>query len=73
MNFGYGPANDAKRRLLTLWNSAAFFVTYADIEGFAPTYADLADGPQVETALDAWLVARASRLVAETADQYERF
>ena len=53
VNFGYGPANDAKRRLLTLWNSAAFFVTYANIEGFAPTYADLADGPQVETALDA--------------------
>ena len=29
MNFGYGPANDVKRRLLTLWNALRFFVQYA--------------------------------------------
>ncbi len=45
LKFGYGPANDVKRQLLTLWNSASFFVTYANIEEFRPTYADLAEGP----------------------------
>ena len=39
INFGYGPANEVKRRLLTLWNSVSFFVTYANLEEFAPTYA----------------------------------
>ena len=41
LSFGYGPANE-KRRLLTFWNSVSFFVTYANIEGFRPDYADLA-------------------------------
>ena len=44
-NFGYGPADEVKRRLLTFWNSVAFFVTYANIEGFEPTCADLEAGP----------------------------
>ena len=36
--FGYGPANEIKRRLLTLWNSVRFLVDYGNIEGFAPAY-----------------------------------
>ena len=42
LKFGYGPAGEVKRRLLTLWNSVSFFVTYANIEDFRPTYEDLA-------------------------------
>ena len=34
LKFGYGPAGEVKRRLLTLWNSVSFFVTYANIEDF---------------------------------------
>jgi isoleucyl-tRNA synthetase len=73
VNFGYGPANEVKRRLLTFWNSTAFFVTYAGIEGFKPAYAELAGGPQTGTALDEWLVARVEQLVSEATEQYERF
>ena len=36
INFGYGPADEVKRRLLTFWNSVAFFVTYANVDGFDP-------------------------------------
>src|SRR5207249_1840201 len=72
-NFGYGPAGEIKRRLLTLWNSAAFFVTYAEIEGFRPTYADLEEGPPPGGALDAWLVARVGQLVSEATGAYERY
>ena len=46
IKFGYGPANDVKRRLLTLWNSVGFLLTYANIEGFRPRYQDLEGGPQ---------------------------
>ena len=35
LSFGFGPAREIQRRLLTLWNSVGgFFVPYANIEGF---------------------------------------
>jgi isoleucyl-tRNA synthetase len=75
LNFGYGPANEVKRGLLTFWNSASFFVLYANIESFKPTYRDLAGGPELEElrALDRWLLARTQQLVEEATDAYERF
>jgi isoleucyl-tRNA synthetase len=75
LNFGYGPADEVKRRLLTFWNSASFFVLYANIEGFEPTYRDLAGGPDLEELrpLDRWLLARTQQLVQEATDAYERF
>ncbi|MDX6504842.1 MAG: isoleucyl-tRNA synthetase, partial [Gaiellaceae bacterium] len=70
--FGFGPAEEIKRRLLTLWNSVSFFVTYANIEGFEPRYADLEAGPDCELRpLDSWLVARTQQLVAEATAEYE--
>jgi isoleucyl-tRNA synthetase len=63
MNFGYGPANEVRRRLLTLWNSYAFLIRYAEIDGFTPTYADLEQRPPATTALDRWIVARVDETV----------
>jgi isoleucyl-tRNA synthetase len=72
--FGFGPAQEIKRRLLTLWNSTTFLVQYANIEGFEPRLGDLADGPDGELEpLDRWLVERTRHLVAEAADGYERW
>ena len=46
LNFGYGPAGDVKRRLLTLWNTYAFFVLYAGHRRLpARRYELLATGP----------------------------
>ncbi|MDQ3778650.1 MAG: class I tRNA ligase family protein, partial [Actinomycetota bacterium] len=70
VNFGYRPANDVKRRLLTFWNSVAFLVTYANIEGFRPEWGGTFDA---ERPLDRWLVARTDQLVAEATDAFERF
>jgi isoleucyl-tRNA synthetase len=70
--FGYRRADEIKRRLLTLWHSVSFLVTYANIEGFRPTYADLERGPDCDLRpLDAWLVARTHQLVAEATAEYE--
>ncbi|MGZ4398819.1 MAG: isoleucine--tRNA ligase [Gaiellaceae bacterium] len=73
IRFGFGPAEEVKRKLLTLWNSASFLVTYANIEGFAPAYADLETGPQgVELRpLDRWLLERTHALVREATDGFE--
>ena len=67
LNFGYGRAGDVKKRLLTLWNTYAFFVTYAGINDFQPDAATLAAGPGPEgmQPLDRWVVARTQALVRE--------
>jgi isoleucyl-tRNA synthetase len=65
LNFGYGPAHEIKRRLLTLWNSVKFFVDYANVS--AP------GEPAGLEPLDRWLLSRVEQLVAEATDAYERF
>jgi isoleucyl-tRNA synthetase len=70
--FGFGPAHEIKRKLLTLWNSAKFLMDYANIEAWQPTWADLERGPDGELQpLDRWLVARTHELVDEAAAGYE--
>jgi isoleucyl-tRNA synthetase len=69
LKFGYGPAGEIKRRLLTLWNSVKFFVDYANIVGFTPG----ADVPGELRSLDRWLLERTEQLVAETTEAYERY
>ena len=68
LNFGYGPTNEVKRRLLTFWNSAKFFVDYANIVKFRPNAEEHTPQP-----LDRWLLARTAQLVDEMTDAYERF
>jgi isoleucyl-tRNA synthetase len=75
IRFGYGPADEVKRRLLTLWNSARFLADYASIEGFQPTYGDLDAGVSgVELRpLDRWMQARTQQLVAEAEEAYSNY
>jgi isoleucyl-tRNA synthetase len=70
--FGYGPAHEVQRKLLTLWNSAKFLTDYANIEGWTPRFEDLGKGPHGELQpLDRWLVERTHALVAEAEAGYE--
>jgi isoleucyl-tRNA synthetase len=69
LKFGYGPAGEIKRRLLTLWNSVKFFVDYANIEGFRPG----GEVPPDLQPLDHWLLERTEQLVAEMTEAYERY
>jgi len=70
--FGFGPAHEIRRRLLTLWNSVRFLVDYANIEGWTPTWSELESGPAGELQpLDRWLVARTNAFVGEATAGYE--
>jgi isoleucyl-tRNA synthetase len=73
--FGFGPAQEIKRKLLTLWNSAKFLADYGAIESFRPTYGDLGNGgPAADLQpLDRWLVERTAQLVEEAQGGYERW
>jgi isoleucyl-tRNA synthetase len=68
--FGFGPAHEIKRRLLTFWNSVRFFVDYSNIEGFTPSWEALEPTGEL-TALDRWLVERTKQLVADATAGYE--
>jgi isoleucyl-tRNA synthetase len=71
--FGYGPAGEIKKKLLTLWNSVRFLVDYGEIEGFEPRLADLEETPHGDgfRPLDRWLVARTQQYVADAAQALE--
>ncbi|OLC58417.1 MAG: isoleucine--tRNA ligase, partial [Chloroflexi bacterium 13_1_40CM_4_68_4] len=70
--FGYGVLSEVKRKLLVLWNTYAFFVTYANLDRFDPT------APQVPAKerplIDRWLLSTLHRLVRDVRaalDQYD--
>jgi isoleucyl-tRNA synthetase len=65
MNFGYGPASDVARRLLTLWNTYRFLVLNANPEGFRPLWEEADRGPESDNPLDRWVMARASELARD--------
>jgi isoleucyl-tRNA synthetase len=72
--FGFGPAHEIQRKLLTLWNSATFLVQYGNVEGFVPRHEDLEHGPDGELQpLDRWLVARTRALARDATAGYERW
>jgi isoleucyl-tRNA synthetase len=69
--FGYGPAEEVKRRLLTFWHSVKFFVDYANVAGFRPSWESLE--PEAVEPLDRWLVERTHAFVADASAGYERW
>ena len=73
LNFGYGLADEVKRRLLTLWNVYAFFCNYARLDGFNPLAATTAIEPAARPALDRWILGQLNALVEETTRRYDDF
>jgi isoleucyl-tRNA synthetase len=63
LNFGYHLAHEEVRRFfLPLWNTYAFFATYARLDGWTPEMAATVGG---RTLLDSWILSRLDALVAE--------
>jgi len=70
--FGFGPAESIKRELLTLWNSVKFFVEYANIDSFRPSWEALnLEGDLAP--LDRWLVERTHAFVRDAEAGYESY
>jgi isoleucyl-tRNA synthetase len=70
--FGFGPAESIKRELLTFWNSVKFFVDYANIEDFRPSWAVLDPEGDLDP-LDRWLVERTHAFVRDAETAYESY
>jgi isoleucyl-tRNA synthetase len=72
--FGYGPADEVKRKMLTLWNCYKFFTEYANLDTPAlrvtcASPQSPAPGPQSE--LDRWILARLQQLITLCNDRLE--
>ncbi len=66
LRFGYGVADEMRRKIITLWNVYSFLVTYAELDGFDP--AKEADPSAVggsPNALDRWIISSLYRLVGD--------
>ena len=62
--FGYGPADEVRKKLITLWNVYSFFATYAAVDDFDPQ----SDGHLEEnslTILDKWILAKTHFLIRD--------
>lgn len=71
LNFGYGPADEIKRTLLTLWNVYSFFVTYANIDKFNPTGKKITS--ENLTKLDRWIISRTNSLIKKCDEFYYHY
>ena len=71
INFGWHAADEARRRLLVLWNVYSFFVTYARLTGWTP--AESAPAVADRGPLDRWILARVARLAADVEDDLRRY
>lgn len=64
-----GIDESTRRFLLTLWNTYAFFVTYANLDGWKPSPASGAP----THVLDRWIRSRVHRTLRTVTDALERF
>jgi isoleucyl-tRNA synthetase len=61
--FGWHTADEARRELLVLWNTYAFFTTYARLASWMP--ATGAPEPAERSPMDRWILSRAAGLAAD--------
>lgn len=72
LNFGYHMAAEYKRRLLTLHNVYAFYITYARLDNFQPAGKKLS--PQALGLLDRWILSELNILISgvrQSLDNYD--
>ncbi|HEY2146823.1 MAG TPA: class I tRNA ligase family protein [Pirellulales bacterium] len=72
LNFGYGPAQELLAKFtLKLWNTYAFFVNYARLDGFDPAAQQI---PVAERSdLDRWILSDLQLLIRTARQSYESF
>ena len=69
--FGYGPANEVRRKLITLWNVYSFFATYAAVDGFSPSKSKVKNDDL--TILDRWILAKSNLLIQQAVAAFDGY
>ena len=68
---GESVSETQRKYMGTLWNTYAFYVLYADIDGFDPTKYSLRDC--VLSEMDRWVLSRLNTLIADVDGHLENF
>jgi isoleucyl-tRNA synthetase len=66
--FGWQAADEARRRLLILWNVYSFHVTYARLAGWTPQ-SSVAPEPAGRPVLDRWILSRVAGLAGRVEER----
>ncbi len=76
--FGYNRGDEARRQfLIPLWNVYSFFVTYANLDGWTPTWGTFdprfpeGPTPESENLLDRWVLARLNQVTEKVTASLE--
>ena len=69
--FGYGPADEVRKKLITLWNVYSFYATYAAVDGFSPSNHAL-ELDQLNI-LDRWVIAKTHVFIKDGRKSMEQF
>jgi isoleucyl-tRNA synthetase len=75
LNFGYGPADEVRRRfLIPLWNVYSFFATYAGIDGWVPErMGETGTTTSPANDLDRWILSRLQVVAQEVTEGLEDY
>ncbi len=66
LRFGFQIADEVRRKLLTLWNVYGFFVTYANIDRFDPSRAQVEETlGESPNPLDRWILSALNREIRD--------
>lgn len=75
LNFGYGPAQDIKKRILFIfWNCYKFFLDYASVDFQSIEELEKIEKEKSQNILDSWILSRLNgvvRIVEERLDDYD--
>ncbi|MBM4407577.1 MAG: class I tRNA ligase family protein [Chloroflexi bacterium] len=75
INFGWHAGDESRRELLVLWNTYAFFITYARLAAWTPksdigaTIAAATTSGRAWPALDRWILSRSAGLAERVEDR----
>ena len=70
--FGYGTADDVRKKLITFWNVYSFFATYAAVDNFVPETDGNLDEDSL-TILDKWILAKMHLLIRDGKKAMEQY
>ncbi len=74
INFGYAQADEVRRSFfLTLWNTYAFFVTYASLDGWSPAATAKDEEQRAESELDRWVLSELHQLIETVTERLADF
>ena len=69
--FGYGPADEVRKKLITLWNIYSFYATYASVDGFDPTKNPI--NWDILSILDKWIISKTHLLIKEASQSFDSY